>query len=231
MSVLKETQRQCDEEMADILGLSIDTIESLPIDASKVTRITDGDQPEDLATLYANFKYMDLLPFIRSSVRSALRRHEELSKLIAQSRDLRCLDFGAGVGTHTIALIENGAKTSMLDVDGPLRDYAIKRISRRFGINDDRLENAFTHDAILPNNYFDLVICTNVLEHVNDPACEIKRIHASMKAGGLIHLVVSNVVKPSSGHFSSSIKLWNANGVPFVKRAFKPIRPTIWSKR
>jgi SAM-dependent methyltransferase len=44
------------------------------------------------------------------------------------------------------------------------------------------------HSLPLPDNYFDAVFCTGVLEHIRDPWQVVREIHRVLKPGGIIHL-------------------------------------------
>ena len=41
---------------------------------------------------------------------------------------------------------------------------------------------------IIPNNTFDIIICTEVLEHVSNPFDAVKELHRMLKPGGLLFL-------------------------------------------
>ena len=132
------------------------------------------------------------------------------------------------MGTHSIALMENHNVVHMLDVPGKLQDFARERVGRREipTIKGCTLSN----DHKLWNNFYDVVICSDCLEHVPSPLKELQRIHKSMKTGGIIHLLVSTMRKPSSGHFDSSIDEWLTKGKPFMAENFTEIKPTIYRK-
>ncbi len=44
------------------------------------------------------------------------------------------------------------------------------------------------HYLPLPDNHFDAVFCTGVLEHIRDPWQVVREIHRVLKPGGIIHL-------------------------------------------
>lgn len=39
---------------------------------------------------------------------------------------------------------------------------------------------------LIPENHFDLVVCTEVLEHVNDPFAAVKELHRLVRNGGTV---------------------------------------------
>ena len=78
---------------------------------------------------------------------------------------------------------------------------------------------------------FDIVICTDVLEHAFNPIRELKRITNCLKPLGKLHLQVSNKVKPSSGHFKQSILKWRESGPKFLKKYYTRISEKNYQKR
>jgi SAM-dependent methyltransferase len=44
--------------------------------------------------------------------------------------------------------------------------------------------------SLLPSNYFDGIICTQVLEHLEDPLRALINLHSSLKCGGVIIITV-----------------------------------------
>ena len=57
------------------------------------------------------------------------------------------------------------------------------------------------------------------------------RIHSTMKKGGILHLMVSTMIKPSSGHFSYSIDIWKKYGKGLMDLHFINEGKTIWRKK
>jgi len=227
--ILTETQKNRDEELSQILNIPISTIKSKIIAAPNNIRIFAGDKtPKDYSILYKTYEYLDIVGYLRTLMYTSIhRRGEELFKLLQTTQNKICLDFGSGVGSHAIALMENKNFVSLLDVDGPLLQFAMKRIKHR---NLEYLCESYLHIDILPINHYDLVICTDVLEHVVNPIYELKRITKSLKQNGLLYLCVSQMIKNSSGHFSSSIKKWQKDGPEYLRSRYVKISDHLYRK-
>jgi len=231
--ILEENQADRDAELSEILSVPLEEIEKYELCAPDAIRIFGGDEaPENLVDLYKDFKYLNLSAYYRTlMMTSAERRHPNLIKLIKKTKNKIFLDYGSGVGTHSIALMQRKNRGYLLDVDGPLLSFAKKRIERRFGKNNPYLLGFFLHDMKLPQRHFDLIICCDVLEHVPDPMAELERIRDCMKPGAMLHLDVSTMVKPSSGHFKNSIEIWLKSGNAFMDKYFTLVKPTIYRRK
>ena len=229
MKILNQSQLERDKELAYITGKSLQFIQSLTVASPDSIRVYNKeDEPEDIEHLYKTYEHLNLIAYLRTLMKtSATRRHPELFKLLKQVKNRKCLDFGSGVGTHSIALAENKNEVHMLDVEGSeLLHFAVKRFMIRmlpFYVH--------THNEVLPEGYFDVVICSDVLEHVPNPLKELERIYKTMRKDGILHLLVSTMVKPSSGHFQSSIDEWKREGQKFMEDHFVMVKPTIWKKK
>jgi 2-polyprenyl-3-methyl-5-hydroxy-6-metoxy-1,4-benzoquinol methylase len=234
--ILKETQLDRDSELAKILHIPLEEVQSKCIAAPENIQIFSGTMPpaEDFTFLYEKFDYLDLIGYFRTLMATSVtRRGGELIKLLNSTRGKNCLDYGCGVGTHAIALMENGNTVSLLDVKGPLVELAVKRILLRISLKEIKktLPLIYSSLDILPEEYFDLVICTDVLEHVIDPIGALRDITKSLKFGGQVFLRVSTMVKPSSGHFPESIRAWRKEGPSFLEANYKKVGTSIFEKK
>ena len=230
MSVFDETQQERDIELSELLNKPYKDITKLQISSPDSIRVYGGKDElktkEDLENLYADFKDLNFPAYLKTLMFTSVeRRHPNLLKLLRLVKNMTCLDFGSGVATHAIALAENKNKVTIIDLPGPLLRFAITRMTRRnldFDVivaNDD-----------LPKEKFDVIICTDVIEHVFDPLEELMCITESIKPKGFLHLQVSRRVEPSLGHFERSNKIWEDHGRHFINNNFTRKAETIYVK-
>ena len=101
----------------------------------------------------------------------------------------RVLDFGAGVGTFTAALVARGAEVVALEPDPEFTP----RLHERFDA-DDRVtivaDDAGWLSGTAARGRFDTVLCLNVLEHIEDDAAVLRGLRDSLVAGGYLLLLV-----------------------------------------
>ena len=98
-----------------------------------------------------------------------------LKKNISKN-DLEILDFGCGVGINTKMLSEFGNVTCY-----DQSSEAIKYLKKKFN-NDQKIlvENNLENC----NELFDLIVASDVLEHIENDEKEIKKLHKLLKPNG-----------------------------------------------
>jgi 2-polyprenyl-3-methyl-5-hydroxy-6-metoxy-1,4-benzoquinol methylase len=220
IGVLEEQQQQRDLELSELMNVSIEEVQAIDISSRKNIRKHTSIyniEPKTEIDFLNMYKESNItIPYLKSLMWTSIyNRGNFLLDFLSKIKNKKCLDFGSGVGTHAIILAENKNEVSILDVPSMLFDFAKKRLSRR-GKN----YITYNNNENLPNNYFDVVICVDVLEHVYDPKYELERIYNSMKKGELLFLITSENVKEKAGHFRSSIIKWQKYGHPFLQKNF-----------
>lgn len=118
----------------------------------------------------------------------------QLDKLKLQSRD-RVLDLGCGEGRHALATYWLFPAEQVVAVDINHRD--VQTANQRMNDFPKRFDNNSCHIFVadgfaLPfkENSFDVVICSEVLEHIHDYENIITEIQRVLKPGGKLALSV-----------------------------------------
>lgn len=230
MGVLNETQHERDIELSEITGLAIDVLENVDFYSPEALQRYNGEVDlEDRLILYTE-SYRKTIPYFRTLMHTSVhKRDKQLIELLKSTRGKICLEFGSGVGTHSIALLENNNLVHLLDVaDSPYQKFTKQRLEHR-GIDKSKYLH-FNHYAHLTTNYYDVIVCTDVLEHVVEPVQDLHRMTCSLKKGGMLHLRVSKRICNTEGHFEDTILKWKAGGEEYLKKNYKLIKPTIYKK-
>lgn len=112
------------------------------------------------------------------------KEHRCLDKIeeICRIRDdSRVLDVGCGIAS--VLHILKGKKHGI----DPLAD----EYSKIYGYPSDiSVQKGFAEKIPFPNDSFDFVFCSNVLDHVTDPSVTVREICRVMKTGGQFILIV-----------------------------------------
>jgi 2-polyprenyl-3-methyl-5-hydroxy-6-metoxy-1,4-benzoquinol methylase len=104
---------------------------------------------------------------------------------------LRAIDLGCGHGLFGARLLESGCEVTFADTVNYL-EPSLK--------NAPFLPIDLDHDDITRLGSYDLVICSNVFEHLSRPAQFIESLAKIVNPGGLAYLSWTNWLSPWGGH-------------------------------
>jgi 2-polyprenyl-3-methyl-5-hydroxy-6-metoxy-1,4-benzoquinol methylase len=98
------------------------------------------------------------------------------------------LDVGCAQGTLGLSLAERGFRVTLLDVRPGNIAYARARHER----GEVDFHTGFLTDDLPPRNDYDVVCCTEVLEHVPEPARLLSLLASKVRSGGAVFLTTPN---------------------------------------
>src|SRR4051794_18839917 len=101
---------------------------------------------------------------------------------------LRLLDFGCGIGSDGLRLLEAGHDVTFADFDNPSTRYLRWRLAKR-GLDAPVVDV----DRGLPGGPFDLAYAFDVLEHLDDPFAALAALEERAR------LVLVNLLEPRPG--------------------------------
>jgi 2-polyprenyl-3-methyl-5-hydroxy-6-metoxy-1,4-benzoquinol methylase len=132
------------------------------------------------------------------------------SAIAAGERDIRILDLGCGQGHITSKILEHfpGAEVSGLDCSLSAISYGVDHFK---GI-DFVVGNAYSPPYV--EDYFDVVVCNNLWEHVPDPLCLLRAIRTVIRTGG--SLIIST---PSRYRLRNLIRVMCGKPITFVSKS------------
>jgi S-adenosylmethionine-dependent methyltransferase len=111
------------------------------------------------------------------------------------TRSLHALDLGCGTGAIAVRLARLGIHVTLLDASLPMLEFA-KRAAREAGVTErfalkqgDAVQLATLFDA----GSFDLIICHNILEYVDDPGAVLRGAARTLRdPSGILSVLVRN---------------------------------------
>jgi SAM-dependent methyltransferase len=122
----------------------------------------------------------------RESARSILNTLKRMNK------SGRLLDIGCSAG-----FLIDEAENYGWDVYGvDLSHWAIDFAKQKFGLQN--VTQGVLNEVRYPDNFFDVVIMKDVIEHLINPKSELKEIHRILKPGGVICINTPNIVSLTS---------------------------------
>lgn len=118
---------------------------------------------------------------------------ERIAQIERHARPLagtRLLDLGAGMGGFAVAAALHGALVTVSEYN-PHYCHITQLRAERYALNLPIVNGAGEH---LPfrDAQFDLVVCWDVLEHVQDPTAVLHEIHRALAPGGQLLLTAIN---------------------------------------
>jgi len=158
----------------------------------QMTAKPDSDRFQSGADKYA--AYLET-PEGRLRCGLAFANLQDFLVLPQSRRSLRGLDLGCGTGATAVRLARLGIHMTLLDSSSAMLDIA-KRAAREAGV-DGRI--ALNHgDAaqvanLFPAGSFDVVLCHNILEYVDDPVAVLRGAARAMRdSSAILSVIVRN---------------------------------------
>ena len=111
------------------------------------------------------------------------------------TRSLLVLDIGCGTGAIAVRLARLGLQVTLLDESLPMLDFA-KRAAQEAGVSE-RIElkhgDAAQFANLFPAESFDVILCHNVLEYVDDPCAVLRSAARALRdPSSIISVLVRN---------------------------------------
>lgn len=119
-----------------------------------------------------------------------------LKEAFTFSKETHILDAGCGYGLYTATLAQNGYAVDGIDLDENRVGSVQQMVQELPGTADKvTLHVGTLTNTRLPSLYYDLAICSDVIEHIADDNSAVKEVARSLKTGGSLILSVPHFSK------------------------------------
>ncbi|MCI5156941.1 MAG: class I SAM-dependent methyltransferase [Candidatus Electrothrix sp. AUS1_2] len=149
-------------------------------------QISEGESVYNKKEIICRYAYVSTTP---------LKKFDPVFQIVTKGH---VLDYGSGIGMCFDEIRKKKEyKKYFLDIPGPAFDF----VQWKYPDGDFLI----APDAELEKNKFDLIIITDVLEHLSNPVQILQNIISAIKPGGyVLYFFSENTSKP--GHLPESIK-------------------------
>jgi len=133
-------------------------------------------------SLYSSDRYLDL-----HNLEGNSDRIKKVINIISQHKGKRLLDIGCGTGNITVKLKDFIDEIHAIEISG----RAVKAAKEK-GVNASQLD---IDEKNLPfnNNFFDIIFCGELIEHVFDPDHLLDEIYRTLKPKGIAVITTPNL--------------------------------------
>ena len=111
------------------------------------------------------------------------------------TRSLHALDLGCGTGAIAVRLARLGLHVTLLDASVPMLDFA-ERAAREAGVTERialKHGDATQFANLFPAESFDVILCHNILEYVDDPCAVVRSAARALRdSSRIISVLVRN---------------------------------------
>lgn len=107
-------------------------------------------------------------------------------------KNISILDLGCGDG-HFIRMLQNEGFKNIYGLD--ISTTRIARARQMTGLGPKKIKKSLAEKASFGDNYFDLIICSEVIEHIEKPKDILLEIKRLLKKGGIFILSTPNEEK------------------------------------
>ena len=139
-----------------------------------------------------------------------------LQKVVAAADpgpDARCLDLGCGPGRLALDLAPRVREAIGVDSSTPMIAHATAR-ANALGLPNVRFLEALASALPFPDGDFDLVVASNLLFHLSDPATALREAARVLRPGGRLALLepATPMIRPAMAAFLGVNPLPNPGG-------------------
>ncbi|HEX2911346.1 MAG TPA: class I SAM-dependent methyltransferase [Chloroflexia bacterium] len=154
---------------------------------------------------------------------ATLRLFMQMAGLAGQGNEqnflsgLRVLDLGCGMGGLSVAMAQTGAQVQPFDYN-PAYCNITRLRGRRYGLEFNPVNGGGEH-LPFPDAHFDIIVCMDVLEHVQRPEELFSEVNRCLKPGGLLYITAINRFAFNDPHYHVRFVNWLPRrlATPFLK--------------
>lgn len=130
--------------------------------------------------------------------------------------ETRILEIGTGTGWLPILCKLNGWNCIGLEISPQLVAFA-REWGSRYGV-DPQIELGNLEDSDIGRERFDVIICSNVFEHVEHWREGVRKVYQALRPGGVMFFESTNKLSFTSGEYDFPLYGWMPNWARYKLR-------------
>ena len=115
-----------------------------------------------------------------------LSNYSSALEAVGPGQGRRFLDYGAGIGTLSILAAKAGYQVDMVDLPSATFDHGCRRLGMRPALLSQVQPATADGDCAVPDGWWDVIACTEVLEHVFTPFELLRELLVRLAPGGFL---------------------------------------------
>ena len=179
---------------------------------------------EEMINLYLKsdaFIYELLVDSLKKNrIKKDLYIIKKIKDYYKNNKKINVLCFGDGIGSDSLRFAKLGFNVTYFDVKGKISDFA--NLYFKLNKSEKLIQMIFDESTLLKKSY-DVIICREVLEHLEKPFETVKRLRCFLKNDGIFFLSesFSSVNEKFPTHLNSNLKYINRTIKLTVKLGFE----------
>jgi len=179
---------------------------------------------QEMINLYSKSDAFIYELLVGSLKKEAIKKNNFIIKKINEyfnSKDkINILCFGDGIGSDSLKFTKLGFVVTYFDIEGKISDFA--KLNFKLNKVDNLIQTIFKDSHLLENAY-DVVICREVLEHLENPFETVKKLRSYLKNDGICFISesFSSVNTEFPTHLRSNLRYVNKTIELTVEIGFK----------
>lgn len=123
-------------------------------------------------------------------------RAKHIFPLLDMQKNNVILDAGCGIGLYSLTLAKRGCTVHGIDTDKEKINSA-KKLAHSLNVDTVSFDTADLCQLPIENERYDRIICSDVIEHINDDDIAVSELARVLKKGGILVLSVPSIMSLS----------------------------------
>jgi 2-polyprenyl-3-methyl-5-hydroxy-6-metoxy-1,4-benzoquinol methylase len=141
-----------------------------------------------------------------------------VGKRVNITPETKILEVGTGTGWFPLYCQRKGLQCRGLEISPQLVAHA-RKLAAAYGL-ECNIELGNLEETDLGENQYDVIVCSNVFEHVENWRLGLRKVHRALKPGGVMFFESTNKFSFTSAEYSFPLYGWLPDALRYKLRIF-----------